>query len=148
MGMTRFHHISLAGIVLLLPACGIFENPNPKISSAAYGGVAGTAIGAGAGAAVGSAMVDGDVAMSALAGSGIGLAAGIVMGIGYEEFKYQAAYQDNEFEIDSNKDRLDEQQRQIEDLRATLKAESDRINPDEDNTEVIYDGATLGNFHR
>lgn len=110
-------------------------------------GTAGTIIGGGAGALVGTLISNGDVGMSAALGAGVGAAAGIIAGY-YVEQEEQAELVRIREEISSQQRDIDARQKEIDALHQRALDESQRGEPDDSMRGRLYDGPTLGNAFR
>ncbi len=110
-------------------------------------GTAGTIMGAGAGALVGTLISNGDVGLSAALGAGVGAAVGIATGYIVEQ-QEQAEIARISEEIRSQQRDIDARQKEIDALHQRALDESQRGEPDDSMRGRLYDGPTLGNAFR
>ena len=117
------------------------------VSNPVYWGATGTTLGAGGGALIGSIIKNGDITASALLGGTLGVVSGIL--VGYALDRYEQERRDAiQSELRANQEAINQRQRQIEELRIKIDADSQRGTPDIDRREWIYDGPTLGQYIR
>jgi len=126
---------------LFLSSCGL---------SPAEAGFGGAALGAGTGAAIASAISNGDVAASAGLGAAIGFPAGIVLALAADAFWTPGSSKEADFaeDIAANQQEIYENNKTIEELRRQANEEIPQGNPPSYNRQKIYDGPTLGNMYR
>lgn len=126
-----------------LSACGL----NP--SEAGFGGAA---LGAGAGALVGSVLSNGDIARSAGLGAAIGFPAGILISLAAESMLdyHSTARKEKDFseEIAENQKKITQNNQELEVLRTEVRNEALSENPPSYKRGRVYDGATHGNLYR
>ena len=107
--------------------------------------IAGSAVGAGAGALVGSVISNGDVAMSAALGAAIAIPVAVAASYYYQDFKREQELADNNAEIMRNYRYITERENEIQELRDRVDTESRQVNFDEDlDIPSPYLGATIG----
>lgn len=139
----------LSAILICTTSCSSSSGPLPSVgNSAAIGGISGTAIGAGTGAIIGSVIANGDVAASAALGAGVGLPVGVLLGVAYANYVEEREFSRYQDQIDSNADRIERQQKDLDSLRQDLLLDSQTIRPAPSLREGIYTGGTLGNPFR
>ena len=130
------------GLVLGLVGCSTASFSKPVTL-----GAAGTAVGAGTGALIGTLIANGDVAASAVVGAGAGAIIGIVAGYTVQEMeKAEIARIDQEIRLTQQE--IDSRQREIDYLHQKQLDDSQRGEPDESMRSRMYDGPTLGNRYR
>ena len=125
---------------LLLTGCGY----RPTLFESS---LAGTAVGAGTGALVGSVISRGDIAASAGLGALIGLPVGLALGAYYQSYLEEQEVEEVRIRIKEQQAALYRNDLQLEALRSDLDAD----HPDDldlERRDDIYDGATMGNPYR
>lgn len=135
---------SILGLTLGFTTGCSLSRTSPR-DMAKAGGVYGGLAGAGSGALIGAVIPAGDVAASALLGTGIGIPAGAVMA-------YYAVSSENERElsrldgiIENNEDELQQKRLELIEMRRQVHDESALIRPDRSRRDSdLYIGATLG----
>lgn len=136
--------LSILGLALgFMTGCTLSRTSPRDMAKAGsvYGGLAG----AGSGALIGAVIPAGDVAASALLGTGVGIPVGAVMA-------YYAVSSENERElsrldgiIERNEDDLQQKRLEIIEMRRQVYDESALIIPDRSRRDSdLYIGATLG----
>ena len=132
--------LCLAG-TLVSTGCG-----NPAVDGAVGFG----ALGAGAGAIVGSVIKNGDVAASAALGGAIGIPIGIAIAVMQQPQSDENLEKERLAIIRRNQSILFEQQRDIDVMRDQVNSEAPQLQmPEEDeDAEDPYLGTTLGNPYR
>lgn len=129
-------------VCLFLAAC------SKNVSNTTAYSVAGTVTGAATGALVGSIISNGDVPMSALFGSGIGLAGGMLIGY-WLDYQEEARERAVDAELAKNEALIRKRQQEIEALyrRITTDSQREELDPDSFDTRV-YHGPTIGVYNR
>lgn len=145
--MHKSNHVLISLVLLTAAGCGTTA-PSPVFDSALIGGVAGSALGAGAGALIANNIDGGEVGESALLGGAIGLAAGAAIGAVYEQVKYERVVSANQEQIDANTAHIRTTQIEAEIERQRLLAESSHQAIDQSTRERLYDGPTIGQYRR
>lgn len=110
-------------------------------------GVGGTAVGAGAGALVGSLISNGDILASAGLGAGVGLASGVLIGFVKDRREAARVARINR-KLDSFDRMIYSQQLEIESQYGELKDTSQVGDVNESLSEPIYDGPSIGVYGR
>lgn len=121
---------------------GLFEDP--VTSHATVGGLAGSAVGAGTGALIGEYAVGGEAGTGALIGAGAGIPVGILVGVGYYNYKMDAIIAENDRIIRDNQGVLTQNEAVLEAERTKFEQDSWTLEPDEDLKDYIFTGPTLG----
>lgn len=135
-------------VAFLLVTSGCYDKPTPMVRDATLGGALGTAAGAGIGAIIGSVISNGDVAMSALMGSGVGLASGIILAVTYRSLSEKNEILSNESRIAENEQELIENYRTIGSIRSDLTSDQAGVELDPSRQEYQYTGPSLGTYNR
>lgn len=138
---TKIVHLLLA---FALCSC----SGGPGVTYPLTGAVAGTALGAGTGALIGSAIANGDVAASALLGGSIGLVGGAAIGAAYKSIREAAIVGSNDSQIRENYEHLVQTERELERYREELRIDASSMDVVPESTEYIYTGPTLGAYNR
>lgn len=135
---------SILGLTLGFTTGCALSRTSPR-DMAKAGGVYGGLAGAGSGALIGAVIPAGDVAASALLGTGVGIPAGAVVA-------YYAVSSENDRElsrldriIENNEDELQQTRLELIEMRRQVHDESALIRPDRSRRDSdLYIGATLG----
>lgn len=143
--MQGFRRFVFAASVLMCTSCT--DRQDTVLDYGASGGVVGAASGAGIGAAVGAIISNGDIGASALLGGGIGLAAGIAVGVIAHQYAMSNNVEDYANQIRANQAEIAAKQRQIDSYRGRVLEDS-RIDIDTTRSQYIYSGQKLGNAYR
>ena len=113
-------------------------------------GFTGAFVGAGTGAIIGAVIANGDVGASAALGAAIGVPAGIVLTALYYS-TVDASYEREDLrlkeQVEENQQRIFEQDRELESLRAQIKDSGPR-DLDDSRRRHIFNGPTRGNYYR
>ncbi len=125
----------------ILVGCGIHRD----IGRPATLGVGGAAVGAGAGALVGTIISNGHIGLSAALGAGIGAATGIVAGLAVDHME-RLEVERMEAEIASADLEIARRQAEIDALHQRALDGSQRGQPDKSDRRNLYEGPTIGRY--
>lgn len=129
--------------------CSCSTYKSDPVKDAAIGtGVAGTFIGAGAGALIGAAISNGDIGASALLGAGIGLPVGVLAGAWYARSMMDDRLAEYDDTIRRNDEIIESQRKEIDSLRKQTDYDSRHLDIRMNNMERIHNGPSIGNYYR
>lgn len=131
-------------IFLATLSSGCSPEPYDALSWGFGGTAVGGALGAGAGALVGSAIPNGAVAASAIFGGAVGAASGAVIGVSYAEYMKEAELREVKNAVENNEEQIHLRNIEIEKLRRQLQEETVAAELGEANAQHLYPGPTLG----
>lgn len=129
-------------ILIFITGCSTLDNQT-RTEALGTGAVGGAAIGATSGAIVGAVIANGDVAMSAALGGGVGLVAGATLAYAYKANQENRAVEANNDEIRSNYNVISGNQSYIDAYRKKVLSDSSEITPTSDVNHQ-YMGNTIG----
>lgn len=132
----------LIWVIISMASCSTLKREAGKdpVTDGLVGGLAGAT----AGGLTGAVIANGDVAASALLGAGIGVPAGILMGMAYQWYFVERVYERNKDVLEENEMTLARNRAIIEEYRKELMAEADNFQPDPEKKEYLYSGPSLG----
>ena len=137
---------ALALLIIAALASGCVSTPepyNPGIWGTG-GAVAGATIGAGTGAIIGAHIPNGVISASALTGAVIGLPVGILLALEYAEYQRGAELRAVKAQVEENGELIEQRNHDLVRLREKLMNESSLLETNEENSEHLYPGTTLG----
>ena len=144
LAMDALIRFSFALLLIAGTACSTANDP--YVESAAIGGVSGTLVGAGTGAAIGAMISNGDIAASALLGAGIGLPVGILAGIAYQNYTEESQLEENNRIIAQNFEYIKAREEKLLSMREEVLSDFQTIEADTGYRDYYYTGATLGGY--
>lgn len=147
--MNKTNYIkSLTCLLVTVFQVGCSDGTGPDMTDTLVGGVMGVAAGAGAGALIGNAISNGDVAKSALVGGAIGLASGLAIGAIYQSTKNSIQLSANRSRILSNEEAIRSNEQEMGEVREELRTETSSMGVKTDTGEHIYVGPSMGAYNR
>ena len=138
------HLRSFISSVLVISLASGCSSLSPEQKYGTVGGVAGTGMGALVGASIGAGLKNGKIAESAMVGAGVGLPAGILLGVGMYRLKTSAEIMINDNHIQSTQAEINQGRLEIEQDRARLLDDATSVGFINASEKYQYFGATLG----